>query len=145
MNYALNNQARLSISYGVIIECWVTLGYTCSHLFSVNRSRSFYIWDHISDHHTHAQETGAWSKRRSQQQIRWMWSMVEDQLIHNLRNEASIAQTVSETEEQVLNGDLSATEAAKRYSLYLKSHHKRSSSPMLSLGLGLIPVGGLEN
>ena len=42
-----------------------------------------------------------------------MWSMVEDQLIHNLRNEASIAQTVSETEEQVLNGDLSATEAAK--------------------------------
>ena len=71
--------------------------------------------------------------------------MVEDQLIHNLRNEASIAQTVSETEEQVLNGDLSATEAAKRYSLYLKSHHKRAQARCFRTGLGLIPVGGLEN
>ena len=89
---------------------WATPVLTCSALTGQGVSN---IWDHISDHHTHAQETGAWSKRRSQQQIRWMWSMVEDQLIHNLRNEASIAQTVSETEEQVLNGDLSATEAAK--------------------------------
>ena len=71
-----------------------------------------YSWQTCHQNQT-AQETGAWSKRRSQQQIRWMWSMVEDQLLHNLRNEASIAQTVSETEEQVLNGDLSATEAAK--------------------------------
>ena len=89
---------------------WATPVLTCSALTGQGVSN---IWDHISDHHTHAQETGAWSKRRSKQQIRWMWSMVEDQLIHNLRNEASIAHIVSETEEQVLNGDLSATEAAK--------------------------------
>ena len=70
------------------------------------------IWDHINDHCLHAQETGTWGKRRQEQQIRWMWSIVEDQLIHNLKSEASISQIVSETEDQVLNGDLSATEAA---------------------------------
>ena len=70
--------------------------------------------------------------------------MVEDQLIHNLRNEAPIAQTVSETEEQVLNGDLSATEAAKAILALFKSHHKRSQARAF-IGLGLIPVGGSEN
>ena len=144
MNYLLNNQRE------IINQLWRyyrMLGHTglpvltCSALTGQGVSN---IWDHISDHHTHAQETGAWSKRRSQQQIRWMWSMVEDQLIHN-RNEASIAQTVSETEEQVLNGDLSATEAAKAILALFKSHHKRSSSPMLSHRAWLIPVGGLEN
>ena len=48
---------------------WATPVLTCSALTGQGVSN---IWDHIRDHHTHAQETGAWSKRRSQQQIRWM-------------------------------------------------------------------------
>ena len=88
---------------------WATPVLTCSALTGQGVSM---IWDHINDHCLHAQETGTWGKRRQEQQIRWMWSIVEDQLIHNLKSEASISQIVSETEDQVLNGDLSATEAA---------------------------------
>ena len=43
-----------------------------------------------------------------------MWSLVEDRLIHRLKNHSSIAQTISATEEEVQNGDISATSAAEK-------------------------------
>ncbi|MEG3586550.1 MAG: methylmalonyl Co-A mutase-associated GTPase MeaB [Actinomycetota bacterium] len=72
------------------------------------------IWEQIGLHQEHAQETGDWEKRRSRQQIRWMWALVEDQLIHNLKEKPEIASVVLETEEKILNSGLSPFEAAER-------------------------------
>jgi len=72
------------------------------------------IWEQIGLHQEHVQETGDWEKRRSRQQIRWMWALVEDQLIHNLKEKPEIASVVLETEEKILNNGLSPFEAAER-------------------------------
>ena len=90
---------------------WATPVLTCSAITGQGVAT---IWDHINEHYKNAKETGTWDQRRSEQQVRWMWSLVEDQLIHRLKNHSSIAQTISATEEEVQNGDISATSAAEK-------------------------------
>ncbi|MBT95763.1 MAG: methylmalonyl Co-A mutase-associated GTPase MeaB [Acidimicrobiaceae bacterium] len=90
---------------------WATPVLTCSALTGQGVTA---IWDQINEHCANARETGSWDKRRSEQQIRWMWSLIEDQLIYNLKNQTSISQMISKTEEQIQNGDLSPAAAAKK-------------------------------
>ena len=90
---------------------WATPVLTCSAITGQGVAT---IWDHINEHYKNAKETGTWDQRRSEQQVRWMWSLVEDRLIHRLKNHSSIAQTISATEEEVQNGDISATSAAEK-------------------------------
>jgi len=72
------------------------------------------IWEQIDIHQEHMQGSGDWEKRRSRQQIQWMWALVEDQLINNLKEKPEIASIVLETEEAILNDGLSLFEGAER-------------------------------
>ena len=72
------------------------------------------IWEQIGIHEEHMQGSGGWEKRRSRQQIRWMWALIEDQLINNLKEKPEIASIVLETEEEILNDGLSPFEGAER-------------------------------
>ncbi|HJM29372.1 MAG: methylmalonyl Co-A mutase-associated GTPase MeaB [Acidimicrobiales bacterium] len=72
------------------------------------------IWDQICLHRQHTQETGDWGKRRSRQQIQWMWALVEDRLIHSLKEKPEVAAFILETEDQVLAGGISPHLAAEK-------------------------------
>ena len=72
------------------------------------------IWEQIDIHQEHMLGNGNWEKRRSRQQIRWMWALVEAQLINNLKEKPEIASIVLEIEEEILNDGLSPFQAAER-------------------------------
>jgi LAO/AO transport system kinase len=70
------------------------------------------LWDQIELHRTKLMESGEWDEKRRGQQLRWMWSMVEDRLIRHLREHPAVAAMTAETERAVHDGVLSASVAA---------------------------------
>ncbi len=72
------------------------------------------IWQKITDHYSLMTTTGDWDSRRSNQQVRWMWSLVEDRLIHRLRDNPEIAETIENLEKSVYAGSVTPLVAADR-------------------------------
>ena len=72
------------------------------------------IWEQVKLHHLLTLETGDWEKRRTNQQIKWMWALVEDRLIHSLKEEPELTTVISATEIEVQSGTLSPFAAAER-------------------------------
>ena len=70
------------------------------------------IWQKVTDYRNLMTETGDWDSRRSGQQVRWMWSLVEDRLIHRLRDNPEIAETIETLEKSVISGSLTPLVAA---------------------------------
>ncbi len=71
------------------------------------------IWQKISDHRDLMLATGDWESHRSGQKVRWMWSLIEDRLIHSLRENPEIAEKINLTEEAVRVGSMTPLAAAE--------------------------------
>ena len=72
------------------------------------------IWEKISDHRALMIATGDWESRRSDQKVRWMWALIEDRLIHRLREDPKIAATIGDLEKHVNDGSMTPFDAADR-------------------------------
>ena len=72
------------------------------------------IWEKISDHRALMIATGDWESRRSDQKVRWMWALIEDRLIHRLREDPKIAATIGDLEKHVNDGSMTPFGAADR-------------------------------
>lgn len=72
------------------------------------------LWEHIERHRTALQEVGEWDEKRRSQQLRWMWSIVEDRLLHALHNHPDVVGQLAATEDEVRTGALTASVAADR-------------------------------
>ena len=70
------------------------------------------IWAQIQRHREALEATGDWANRRQGQQLRWMWSMVEDRLMTALRSHPGVAGELPDLEQQVRDGKITATLAA---------------------------------
>ena len=70
------------------------------------------LWDQIVLHRSKLMESGEWDENRRDQQLRWMWSMVEHRLEQHLRESPAVATMTAETERAVRAGELSASVAA---------------------------------
>ena len=70
------------------------------------------IWDLVRRHHDELASTGRLDQRRSEQRVRWMWSMVEDRLRSMLRTDPAVRDRGGELETAVRRGQISASEAA---------------------------------
>ena len=70
------------------------------------------LWDQIVVHRSKLIESGEWDENRRDQQLRWMWSMVEHRLLQHLRENPAVATMTAETERAVRAGELSASVAA---------------------------------
>jgi len=71
------------------------------------------IWQKISDHRDLMLATGDWESHRSGQKVRWMWSLIEDRLIHSLREDPEIAEKINLTEQAVRAGSITPLAAAE--------------------------------
>lgn len=71
------------------------------------------IWQKISDHRDLMVATGDWESHRSGQKVRWMWSLIEDRLIHSLRENPEIAEKINLTEQAVRVGSMTPLAAAE--------------------------------
>jgi LAO/AO transport system kinase len=72
------------------------------------------LWDVIVAHHAQLAGSGALAARRSEQQLRWMWSLVEDRLMSDLRADPGVRALLPELEAAVRSGEVPPTLAALR-------------------------------
>jgi len=72
------------------------------------------LWAQIELHRRKLDDVGALAPKRAEQQVRWMWSMIDARLRDRLRSAPSVIDQVDAIEAAVRNGHTPATTAADR-------------------------------
>ena len=72
------------------------------------------LWQKILDHRTAMNASGDFAARRRQQQVKWMWSMLESRMMQRLRSDPAIRAQVKKIETEVADGRMAPALAADR-------------------------------
>jgi LAO/AO transport system kinase len=78
------------------------------------------LWQKIAAHRTAMSASGEFTLRRSQQQVKWMWSIFEDRTKARLRNDPAIRAEVTTTETAVAEGRVTPALAANQIAELLR-------------------------
>jgi LAO/AO transport system kinase len=78
------------------------------------------LWQKILDHRTAMNASGEFAARRREQQVKWMWSMLEQRMMARLRSDAAIRARVKKTEAEVADGRISPAVAAEQIAEMLR-------------------------
>lgn len=70
------------------------------------------IWQLVEEHHEQLSATGELDERRRGQLVRWLWTMVDDELRRAVREHPIVRGAAESLERSVRSGQLTATEAA---------------------------------
>jgi LAO/AO transport system kinase len=65
------------------------------------------LWDHILDHRRRLMATGAFAARRREQQVKWMWALLDDRLRTRLACDPKLKARLPRLERAVADGTLS--------------------------------------
>ncbi len=84
---------------------------TCSALLGNGLNEA---WDSISLYYQKLNESGELPEKRQQQQIDWMWSMLEGQLIDRLRSHKQVADALPLIEKAVLESRVTPVRAVEQ-------------------------------
>ncbi|CAM5285591.1 methylmalonyl Co-A mutase-associated GTPase MeaB [Streptomyces abikoensis] len=72
------------------------------------------VWERLEQHRSVMDGTGALAARRREQQVGWVWTMVREQLMDELRDHPAVRAAGPGIEAQVREGTLPASLAAER-------------------------------
>lgn len=78
------------------------------------------LWQKILDHRTAMKASGDFDARRRDQQVKWMWTMLEDRLKARLRGDPAIRVKVKQAEAEVADGRVAPAVAAERIAELLR-------------------------
>src|SRR6184192_3007677 len=78
------------------------------------------LWQTILDHRTAMNASGEFAARRRQQQVKWMWSMLEQRMIARLRADPSVRSKVKKVEAEVADGRVTPALAAEQIAEMLR-------------------------
>src|SRR5204863_453064 len=78
------------------------------------------LWQKILDHRKAMKASGEFAARRREQQVKWMWSMLEQRMMARLRSDAAIRAKVKKTEAKVADGKTTPSVAAEQIAEWLK-------------------------
>jgi LAO/AO transport system kinase len=67
------------------------------------------LWDHVLAHRQQLSAAGEFAARRREQQVKWMWTMLEDRFQTRLRTDAKLKSRLPAIEKAVAAGTLSPT------------------------------------
>ncbi|WP_214416268.1 methylmalonyl Co-A mutase-associated GTPase MeaB [Sphaerisporangium fuscum] len=98
---------------------WDTPVLTCSGLTGTGLAE---LWRQIARHQDLLEASGELAARRRRQQVRWMWTLVQDRLLARLKQDPEVAAITAQLERDVLEGTLTPTLAADRL-LSTFTHH----------------------
>jgi len=87
---------------------WVTPVLTCSAL---ERLELDTVWDQLRAHRQHLDRSGRLAEHRSAQDVRWMWSAIDERLLSRFR--ASVKDRMAAIEGDVRAGRITPTAAAE--------------------------------
>ncbi len=79
------------------------------------------MWDAVEARHKKMKLSGELAERHRQQNARWLWKIVDEQLFRAVRNHPSVTAIRNRLERDVLTGTL-APEAAARQILQAFGH-----------------------
>jgi LAO/AO transport system kinase len=71
------------------------------------------LYKQVADHATVMRESGEWSSKRQQQNIKWMWALIKNRLLDDF-NACLDKTALREMEQQVQAGEISPTAAANK-------------------------------
>ncbi len=91
-------------------EPWNPRALTCSALTGDGLDD---LWRVVEEHRNTLSDIGLFEDRRRRQQLRWMWSMVDEALIEAVRSHPGVASKLRDLESAVLDGTVPATTAAE--------------------------------
>jgi LAO/AO transport system kinase len=72
------------------------------------------LWQKVLDHRTAMNASGEFAARRREQQVKWMWSMLEQRMLARLRADAATRSRVKKIEGDVADGRLTPAVAAEQ-------------------------------
>jgi LAO/AO transport system kinase len=72
------------------------------------------LWEKILEHRKAMTASGEFASRRREQQVKWMWSILEQRTMARLRADASIRARVKKIETEVADGRVAPTLAAEQ-------------------------------
>src|SRR5712691_3695983 len=78
------------------------------------------LWRKILDHRTAMNASGEFAARRRQQQVKWMWSMLEQRMMARLRADPAIRTKVKKIEIEVADGRITPALAAEQIAEMLR-------------------------
>lgn len=78
------------------------------------------LWQKVLDHRTAMNASGDFAQRRSEQQVKWMWTMLEQRLMARLRADAGLRARVKVTEADVAAGRVTPALAAEKIAELLR-------------------------
>jgi LAO/AO transport system kinase len=78
------------------------------------------LWQKILDHRAAMTASGDFAARRREQQVKWMWSMLEQRMLARLRADASIRARVKKIEAEVADGRITPSVAAEQIAELLR-------------------------
>jgi LAO/AO transport system kinase len=78
------------------------------------------LWQKIGEHRTAMQASGDFDARRRQQQVKWMWTMLEQRMMARLRADPAIRARVKQVEHEVADGRVTPALAAEQIAALLK-------------------------
>jgi GTPase len=70
------------------------------------------VWRHVSAHRDHLARTGALADRRRDQDVQWVWAMIDDHLLGRFRAVPAVRRRTGEIEAAVRAGAMTASAAA---------------------------------
>jgi LAO/AO transport system kinase len=77
------------------------------------------LWINVTDHKTKMTTSGELAGRRREQQVKWMWTMLEERLTERLRSDPSVRAKVKQAESAVASGKLAPTLAVEEIATML--------------------------
>jgi LAO/AO transport system kinase len=78
------------------------------------------LWQKVLEHRSAMNASGDFAARRRQQQVKWMWSMLEHRMMARLRADPSIRAKVRKTEAEVADGRITPALAAEQIAEMLR-------------------------
>jgi LAO/AO transport system kinase len=78
------------------------------------------LWSHVLDHRQRLSASGELAARRGEQQVKWMWTMLEERLFEPLRSDRTIKAHLSRIEADVAAGVTAPATAVEDIAAILK-------------------------
>ena len=78
------------------------------------------LWEHVLDHRQRMTASGELAARRREQQVKWMWAMLEERMFARLRSDPALKAKLPKLEAAVAAGRLSPTTAVEEIAAVLE-------------------------
>jgi LAO/AO transport system kinase len=79
------------------------------------------LWQHVLDHREKMLTSGEFAARRREQQVKWMWAMLEERMFARLRSDPALKARLPKLEAAVAAGRLSPTTAVDEIAAALEA------------------------